>query len=71
MHGKNDPRVGIGSGLGTVEAGARLRYEITRRFAPYIGIEHDRAFGNTAGFRRAAAGDESDTRIVAGVRLWW
>ena len=71
LHGKTDPRLGIGSGLGTVEAGARLRYEITRRFAPYIGIEHDRAFGNTAGFRRAAAGDESDTRLVAGVRLWW
>ena len=71
LHGKDDARLGIGAGLSTMEAGARLRYEVSRQFAPYVGIEHERAFGNTADFRRAAGADVSDTRIVAGVRIWF
>ena len=71
FNGRNDARRGIGSGLGTVEAGLRLRYEITRRFAPYVGLVRERAFGNTAGFRRDAGDDSDDTRIVAGVRTWF
>ena len=70
-HGKDDPLAGIGAGLSTVEAGARLRYEITRQFAPYIGIEYDRAFGNTADLRRNAGHGAADTRVVAGVRVWF
>ena len=70
-YGKADPLAGIGSGLSTVEFGARLRYEITRQFAPYFGVEHDRAFGNTADLRRNAGHDAGDTRVVAGVRAWF
>lgn len=70
-HGKDDPLAGIGAGLSTVELGARLRYEITRQFAPYIGIEHDRAFGNTADLRRTSGHGAGDTRVVAGVRVWF
>ena len=71
LHGKDDPRRGIGSGLGTVEAGLRLRYEFTREFAPYIGIVRERAFGGTADFRRAEGEDIDDTRFVAGLRIWF
>ena len=70
-YGKADPLAGIGSGLSTVEFGARLRYEITRQFAPYFGVEHDRAFGNTADLRRNAGHDAGETRVVAGVRVWF
>jgi copper resistance protein B len=70
-YGKDDARRGIGSGLGTVEAGLRLRYEITRRFAPYVGIVRERAFGATADLRRAQFDDADDTRVVAGVRIWF
>ena len=70
-YGKADPLADIGSGLATVEFGARLRYEVTRQFAPYIGIEHDRAFGNTADLRRNAGHGAGDTRVVAGVRVWF
>jgi copper resistance protein B len=70
-HGEDDPRRGIGSGLTSVEAGLRLRYEITRRFAPYVGIVHERAYGATADLRRAAFEDTDDTRVVAGVRFWF
>jgi copper resistance protein B len=71
LFGKDDARRGIGSGLSTFEAGLRLRYELTRQFAPYIGVVRERAFGSTAGFRRAANTDIDDTRIVAGVRIWF
>lgn len=71
FHGKDDARRGIGSGLGTAEAGARLRCEVTRQFAPYIGIVHERAFGRTSGMRRAAGEEVRDTRLVAGLRFWF
>ena len=68
---KDDPAVGIGSGLSKVEAGFRLRYEFHRQFAPYVGVVWERAYGGTADLRRAASGDVDDTRIVAGVRIWF
>ncbi|MEN5291241.1 copper resistance protein B [Stenotrophomonas lactitubi] len=65
---KDEPEYGIGRGLNKVEAGLRLRYEFSRRFAPYIGISHERAFGDTADY----AGDHArDTRWVAGIRMWF
>jgi copper resistance protein B len=70
-HGRDDPALGVGSGLGTLEAGLRLRYEIDRRFAPYVGVERQHAFGETADLRRAASSPVADTRLVAGVRLWF
>lgn len=67
--GRDDPALHRGSGLATVEAGARLRYEITRGFAPYVGLEVDRAFGGTADYRHEDGEAVRDTRIVAGLRL--
>ena len=71
LYGKDDPLRGIGSGLSTVEAGLRLRYEFTRRFAPYIGIVRERAFGGTADLRRVEGEGIDDTRFVAGLRIWF
>jgi copper resistance protein B len=68
---KDDPERGLGSGVTTAEAGLRVRYEITREFAPYLGLVYERAYGETADFRRAAGEDVDDTRIVAGLRLWF
>lgn len=70
-HGKADPARGVGAGLSTVEAGLRLRYKIHRRFAPYVGVVHERAFGDTAGLRRAAGAGARDTHLVAGLRFWF
>ncbi len=71
LYGKDDARRGIGSGLSTVEVGLRLRYEVIREFAPYVGIVHERAFGQTADYRRDEDEDIDDTRIVAGFRIWF
>lgn len=71
LYGKDDPQRGIGSGLSTIEAGLRLRYEVHRQFAPYVGLVYERAYGDTADFRRAAGEGAGDTRLVAGVRVWF
>lgn len=71
FHGKDDPARGIGPGLSKGEAGVRLRYEIKREFAPYIGLVHERSFGRTADYHRADGGSVDDTKVVAGVRIWF
>lgn len=65
------PGLGVGSGLSSGELGLRLRYEIRREFAPYIGVNHERRFGDTAGFARNASEDVSSTKFVVGVRAWF
>ncbi|TYT26069.1 copper resistance protein B [Luteimonas viscosa] len=71
LHSQDDPARGVGSGLSKAEAGLRLRYEATRRFAPYIGVSHERTFGRTADFHAADGEASRDTRVVAGVRFWF
>jgi copper resistance protein B len=71
FNGRSDEARAIGSGLSTAEAGLRLRYEFTRRFAPYIGISWEKAYGKTAQFRLQDGGDADDMRIVAGLRMWF
>ena len=71
IYGKNDPQRGIGSGLSNTEAGLRLRYEIRREFAPYIGIERSYRFGNTADNARNAGEPVHDTHWVAGLHFWF
>ncbi len=65
------PESQIGSGLSTGELGLRLRYEIRREFAPYIGVSYERAFGDTADFVRAHGEDAESTRFVVGLRAWF
>ena len=71
VYGKNDPQRGIGSGLANTEAGLRLRYEIRREFAPYIGVTWNRTYGHTADYAREEGEDRSEARLVLGVRLWF
>lgn len=65
------PEIGIGSGLSTAEFGARLRYEIAPEFAPYVGTEYERAFGDTADFRRAAGEGAGGGSLLFGLRTWF
>lgn len=61
----------IGSGLSNIESGLRLRYEIKREFAPYLGISWDRSLGDTARFARASGDRASSVAFVAGIRTWF
>lgn len=65
------PERGIGSGVSDIELGLRLRYEIAREFAPYIGVAWERKLGRTARIARAAGDDRSRPAFVAGVRFWF
>ncbi len=70
-YGKDDDVNGLGSGLSDASIGLRLRYEFTRQFAPYVGVEWSEQFGDTADFSRANGEDTSDTRYVVGIRFWF
>lgn len=70
IYGRSDPARGLGSGLSTLQTELRLRYEIRREFAPYIGVAWNRAFGETATLRRAASGKNDEVQFVLGVRVW-
>lgn len=67
----NAPEFGVGSGFNDVEIGFRLRYEIRREIAPYLGMTWKRQLGKTADLARAAGGREEDVRFVLGIRVWW
>ena len=71
FYSKRDPSRAIGSGLADLDSGLRLRYEITRKFAPYIGVAYNGKFGETADFTRAEGGIVNDVRFVFGIRLWY
>jgi len=71
LYGKSDTARGIGSGLSEAQTGLRLRYEFTRQFAPYIGVERASKFGQTADLARAEGEKSAETRWVAGVRFWF
>jgi copper resistance protein B len=71
FYSKSDARRGIGAGLSDLDAGLRLRYEIRREFAPYIGLAYQKSFGSTADFARQAGASVEDLRFVAGIRVWY
>ncbi|MBI1735360.1 MAG: copper resistance protein B [Candidatus Rokubacteria bacterium] len=61
----------IGSGLSDVELGFRLRYEIVREVAPYIGVAWERKVGRTADLARRAGEEVDDVKLLVGVRFWF
>lgn len=71
LYGKKDVERETGSGLSNMVAGLRLRYEIRREFAPYIGIDWNSKFGETADYAREAGANIHDTNLVAGLRMWF
>ncbi|MGB0712586.1 MAG: copper resistance protein B [Gammaproteobacteria bacterium] len=70
-YSQEDPVRGIGSGLTDMELGLRLRYEIRREFAPYIGVNWEQKLGSTADFAREEGESTNDIQFVLGVRAWF
>ncbi len=71
LYSKNDPARDIGKGLSDLQAGLRLHYEVTRQFAPYIGVETRHQYGKTAELLRARHEQVATTTAVAGLRVWF
>ena len=67
----DDDELAIASGFADVEAGIRLRYEITRHFAPYVGVNYEGLLGDTRDLARDNGEQASDTQLVAGLRFWF
>jgi|GEM_PF-255875 len=65
------PALELGSGLTSLEAGLRLRYQTTRRVAPYFGISSVRMFGGTASRARLTGRDVEQTGLIFGVTAWF
>ena len=65
------PSSRIGAGLSTAEVGLRLRYEIKRQFAPYVGVSWERKVGQTGRYKRADGEDPTSAGLVAGIRFWF
>jgi copper resistance protein B len=71
FYSKRDPQRNLGTGLSDLDTGVRLRYEISRKFAPYVGFAYTRKFGDTATFSRQVGEAISDPRFVFGFRVWY
>ncbi len=63
LYSAADRARGVGAGLSDIDAGLRLRYELSRKFAPYLGVTYEGRFGEGRfGGNRA--------RVAFGVRAW-
>lgn len=70
FYSKQDARRGTGSGLSDIDTGLRLRYEVTREFAPYIGVVYESKYGGSAALARAVGQRTGGVRLTLGIRLW-
>jgi copper resistance protein B len=68
VYGKRDPDRGVDSGVNDAQFGLRLRYEIRREIAPYLGVVWKHRFGDAD---PAAGRIGSETQFVAGLRVWF
>jgi copper resistance protein B len=71
VYSKADPARLVGAGFSDIDTGLRLRYEFSRKFAPYIGVVYQGKFGQTANFARQAGESTGDVRFAFGVRVWF
>jgi copper resistance protein B len=71
FYSQRDDTRAVSSGLSDFNGGVRLRYEIRREFAPYVGVEWAGKFGSAADYMRTTGEVPQGTRFVAGVRFWF
>ena len=71
FYSKADVARGLGTGLTDLDTGIRVRYEVRRKFAPYIGFAYTDQYGSTAAYSRRAGEAVSNPRFIFGVRAWY
>jgi len=64
---KNIEPLGVGSGLSKTELALKLRYEIKREFAPYVGVSWERYFGQT----KEMVGERDLINFLVGLKTWF
>lgn len=65
------PEREVGAGISNVEPGLRLRYEIAKEFAPYVGVEYEAKVGDTAELARLRGEDPDAIKALIGLRAWF
>lgn len=63
--------LGIGAGFSDLEAGLQLRYEVTRKFAPYLDFVYETDLGETADFADALGEDTEEFTARFGIKAWF
>jgi copper resistance protein B len=71
FYSKADPGRKVGTGLSDIDAGLRLRYEISRKFAPYVGVGYVGRFGQTANLARQDGEGATAVQLLFGIRSWF
>ncbi len=71
LYTRDDPARRVGPGASALDAGLRLRYELSRKLAPYAGLTYEKSFGRTADLVRSAGGRADDLRFTMGLRSWF
>lgn len=59
----------VGAGFSSGEIGLQTRYEITRKFAPYVDVKYERKFGETSSIAKREDGDNDNFVAALGVRF--
>lgn len=68
---KDIPDFTIAAGFTDIELGLRLRYEIRRNFAPYVGFAWSSDLGGTRDLARAAGEDPDALHLVVGLHAFF
>lgn len=68
---QNSRDIGVGAGLSKGEVGVRLRYDIRREFAPYLGVQYSRSFGRTRRYLIQEGEHPAGWSLLAGIRMWF
>ena len=71
LQARDVPERRLGAGFTSAELSGQLRYEITRKFAPYAEVAWKRSLGQTADLLRLAGEDTETTSLKAGLRVWF
>lgn len=71
LYSRSDAARLTGAGLSDLETGLRLRYEVSRKFAPYVGFSYENRFAGSANLARLAGEKSAHMQFVAGLRLWY
>lgn len=71
LYGNNDRARGIGAGLSEMEFSVRLLYEVNREFAPYVGVNYEKLFGNAADLASTAGQETSEAEFTVGIHAWF
>jgi copper resistance protein B len=70
LYSAADRTRGVGAGLSDIDAGLRLRYEFSRKFAPYLGAAYEGRFGDSGALPGGARSGGNGARVAFGVRAW-